>query len=601
MKKVVACFLCMIFSVLFLVPASVKDRAFDSGQELSSSDLQEQETYAQDTTMGMQKSLSKKNRPMPRATTKLEAKTSAELPRDDQFIDAEEEKKKQVIALVHKGVAALRDMDIAQACELITHSPDFRYGDLYVFVFDADGMVLAHEDVHQIWRNKYNYKDEFDTYAFRPIIDRAIGTSGWSVYYFKRAIKNVYSQAIEKNKKKYIVCCGYYPLNKAGYVVGMVKTAVNLFDRLLEKGYTLDVVWGALGYQLGKFVYGFNYIYVLNQQGILLAHGRNPGLAGESVINNQDAKGFYINQEIIKQLKNKSPGDGIWVDYISKNALKKAYGERVVDKKGNSYFIVSGFHPEENPQAAVDLVRKGVFFFNTYGEKEGTQKISHADFLKEFALQSFIYGDLYLIIYNMQGICIADAVNEDLVGRDQSALRDEDGRFEVKEIIEKAKREGSGWISFKMYNAFLNVYLEKVHVGSQDYVICCGLYPVTEKDTMVLLVKSAAEYLKSHEDRTAFYEFGKDSSRFIYGALNIFALDTRGVCYAWGADKDLIWQNLYTRIDQDGQQYVKRMIRDIRQGPVFLRTKELHAPKLYYGEPVIKGNKTYIVGSGFFS
>ena len=102
--------------------------------------------------------------------------------------------------------------------------------------------------------------------------------------------------------------------------------------------------------------YGDLYLYALDFNGRIWAQGEDAELIGRNVLDRTDAKGKPINKEIITKLKQKEEGQGIWIEYSSKNALKYTYAEKVKDAKGNYYFIACGYYPEINRDKTVDLV-----------------------------------------------------------------------------------------------------------------------------------------------------------------------------------------------------------------------------------------------------
>ena len=115
-----------------------------------------------------------------------------------------------------------------------------------------------------------------------------------------------------------------------------------------------------------------------------------------------------------------------------------------------------------------------------------------------------------------------------------------------------------------------------------------------------MMVRTAGEYLEASSAYKAFGSFSDRTGSFVRGDLEIFVLDTSGLCYAWGGEHKLIWENLLHKKDESGRQFIKEMIDGIKHGPVTVTAKENHAEKLYYAEKVVKDGKTYIVGSGFY-
>jgi signal transduction histidine kinase len=186
-----------------------------------------------------------------------------------------------------------------------------------------------------------------------------------------------------------------------------------------------------------------------------------------------------------------------------------------------------------------------------------------------------------------------------LVGANQYDLQDEDGRYYVREFIQKAN-DGGGWIDFKIKNAIQTAFVEKIDLGIEEFVIGSGVYPVSKRETMLLLAKSAAGYLRMESNEVAFAEFSKSNSKFIRGDLDVMLFDMSGICYAYGDDHDLIWRNLMGQKDDTGKQFIKMFINTAKRGPGTVTYTLNGATKLAYIEPVEKGGKTYIAGSSFY-
>jgi cytochrome c len=170
----------------------------------------------------------------------------------------------------------------------------------------------------------------------------------------------------------------------------------------------------------------------------------------------------------------------------------------------------------------------------------------------------------------------------------------------VREIIQKAKDEGAGWLDFRWRKSFLSMYIEDIDLGSEKFIIGTGIYPLTKESTMVLMVKSAKGFFKTNSDEDAFREFVDPKSTFIRGDMGIFVIDTDGICYADRDRFDLIWKDLSGEKDDDGKLYFKAMINAAKMGPAKVMYKKNYARKVAYIESIKKGDKTYIIGSSFY-
>lgn len=512
----------------------------------------------------------------------------------EDFFDFEA-KRKDVVQLVERGVEFLKKNPTAQAFKAFSHTSDFTKGELYLFVFDDKGYCLADgSESSFIWKNLYDLRDTYGTPIVQSLINKAKQGGGWTTYSWRNSTKTSYVQELKKDGKTYIIGCGYYPHSKEFAVVNLVKGAVALFNDLKKAGRPKEEAFSTYNYPTGKFVYGDLYLYALDFNGTIMAQADRPGLVGSNRIDYQDANGKFSNQEIINKLKE-SPDEGIWTTYVSKRASKRTYAERVVDSKGVNYFIACGYYPDANRDAAVDLVKKGFTYMKAHGKGIAAQ-----DFTSK-SNEEFRYGDLYLIVYDMKGNVIAHGDNSELIGQNLWNSKDEDGRLYVQELIQKAK-DGGGWVDFKTKNSLESMYVEEIDLGLPEnrYVIACGTFPVSKAETVNLLVKSAVGYLRIHSEEDTFGEFSKTDGRFIRGDLDIFVVDTAGLCYVFGDNHDMIWQNLMNAKDEDGKHYIKLFINTVKQGAGSITFKINGSFKAAYVDLVEKDGKNFIVGSSYF-
>jgi cytochrome c len=74
----------------------------------------------------------------------------------------------------------------------------------------------------------------------------------------------------------------------------------------------------------------------------------------------------------------------------------------------------------------------------------------------------FVYRDLYVFAYDLDGTCLAHPTKPERVGRNNLADKDPDGRLFVKERIEIAKKHGKGWQDYKFHNPATEKVEQKV-------------------------------------------------------------------------------------------------------------------------------------------
>jgi len=190
--------------------------------------------------------------------------------------------------------------------------------------------------------------------------------------------------------------------------------------------------------------------------------------------------------------------------------------------------------------------------------------------------------------------------------------------YYVREIIEKAKEiekgggVGGGWLSFKLQNSFKLIYIEPIDLGIDKFIITSGLYPVSKMETMILLAKSAASFLRTNPAPKSFRTFvqpgGKITAakveeaggQFIRGDLSVMVFDSTGICLAFGDDYDYIWKNLINLKDDDGKPYVKLLINTGMRGSGKVSFRLHGMPVVAYVEKVEKEGRNLIVGSHYY-
>ena len=506
-------------------------------------------------------------------------------------------KRRMIVDLVKKGKAYFLKNSLDVACNAFINMKQFVLGEVYLFVFDTDGFCLAQgNDTENLWSDFKLDKigtDEYGSVFVNDFIEKARAGGGWVSYRYRNESKVSYVELIEKGRSQYVIGGGFYPHSKVYSVMNLVKGAVRYFKDSQEKNASVDAIFPTLSYSIGRFVSGDLYIFVLDEKGILRVQGERPALVGSNVWESTDAKGKLINQEIISRLNSKP--EGIWIDYISKGAPKKVYAERVTDKEGKHYYIACGYYPDANDKKLQEIVQEGYRHMKKGVEQAFKDFNSPRDLI-------FHYGDLYLEVFNMKGVCKAHGANSEAIDRSYIKEQDEMGNFYVKKILDIANKSGKGWMNLKLKNAYKWVYLEKVNVGLEDYVITSGFYPISKRESMELLAKDAAEYLRSTKEvKFAFREFIKRNGRFSLGDLEIFVYEPNGICVVNGSNTDYVWKNMIKEKDELGRPYVKEMINAARRTPARIKYRMNGADALAYVEKVDRSGRSFYVGSSLYT
>lgn len=517
------------------------------------------------------------------------------IPPDDSLDFEEPVKRKEVKKLVRQGIEYLRNHTLQEAAHAFSYTKQFLLGDLNLFIVNSRGCVFADGDnTPLLWHNLYETKDNFGILFVQQMIQVARSGGGWVTYEWHGATKQSYVEKIVKNGQEYIIGAGYFPHSKMDQVVSLVKGAAALARDFIKRGDDVEKAYSVMSYPgSNEFTRGDLYIYGLDETGVQVAHGERQGLIGTNALEYRDAKGMYVNKEIFAALE-KNPDGGVWIEYVSKGSRKRAYAELIVGKNGKKYFVACGYYPDIEKEHALDLVKKGYAFMKTNGKSASVKSFS------DIRDPEFHKGDLYLSVYDMKGICIADGKNSELIDKNMLEAKDEDGFAYIKEIIDIANKKQQGWVDAVLNNSFLSIYCEKIDLGIDQFVITCGIYPVSKADVISLLVKSAVTALVTEDLETACNLFVDPKGSFIRGDLSIFMIDDQGLCYAYGDQTNLIWKNLFLLKDDNGKEFVKLMIESAKNGPTHLSFKRNGKTYVSYVQRVEKDGIGYTVGSGFY-
>lgn len=121
---------------------------------------------------------------------------------------------------------------------------------------------------------------------------------------------------------------------------------------------------------------------------------------------------------------------------------------------------------------ATAMVKKGVAFIKAQGAEKGYAEISNKS-------GQFVDRDLYLVVYGLDGKCLAHGANAKQIGKDLIDLTDIDGKYFVKERVELAKAKPAGfWQEYKFTNPVSKKVEPKVMYCEKlgETAVCGGVY-----------------------------------------------------------------------------------------------------------------------------
>ncbi|HUP30435.1 MAG TPA: cache domain-containing protein [Usitatibacter sp.] len=122
---------------------------------------------------------------------------------------------------------------------------------------------------------------------------------------------------------------------------------------------------------------------------------------------------------------------------------------------------------------AVAMVEKAVAHIRKVGREK-----AFADFNNKNG--PFTDRDLYVVVYDIKGKVLSHGANEKLIGKDVIDLRDNDGKYFVRERVEMMSKapDARGWQDYKFMNPVTRaiepkqMYLQRM----DDLIVGCGVY-----------------------------------------------------------------------------------------------------------------------------
>ena len=120
---------------------------------------------------------------------------------------------------------------------------------------------------------------------------------------------------------------------------------------------------------------------------------------------------------------------------------------------------------------AIALVKKATAYMKANGNEKAFAEFNNPK-------GQFTDRDLYIAVFDMNGVNVAHGTNPKLIGKNLLELKDVDGKQFIREWYEVAAKKGSGWVDYKWTNPTTkaieqkSTYVEKFG----DHLVACGIY-----------------------------------------------------------------------------------------------------------------------------
>jgi cytochrome c len=110
-------------------------------------------------------------------------------------------------------------------------------------------------------------------------------------------------------------------------------------------------------------------------------------------------------------------------------------------------------------------------------KKDGAEATFKA--ITDTSTKEFHDRDLYPFVYDLTGVSVAHGAIRALIGKNLMDMKDQDGKYFFKEMIDIAKGPGTGWVDYKWPNPVTakiqdkSAYVEKL---GDNYFVGVGIY-----------------------------------------------------------------------------------------------------------------------------
>jgi len=121
---------------------------------------------------------------------------------------------------------------------------------------------------------------------------------------------------------------------------------------------------------------------------------------------------------------------------------------------------------------AVAMVKRVEAMFASAGAEPTFNAVS------DKSVASFHDRDLYPFIYDLSGRCVAHGARPALIGKNLLELKDQDGKYLIREMVGIARGPGSGWVNYKWPNPLNNKIEDKTSYVEKmgEYFVGVGVY-----------------------------------------------------------------------------------------------------------------------------
>jgi len=397
-----------------------------------------------------------------------------------------------VVDLVKDAVEQIQRND-AEAFRLF-HDPagPFKVKDAYIFVIDFKGIELVNPGFPSLeGRNLMDLKDAQGKFLvremFKVVQDKG---NGWVDYMWPKpgesvsTLKSTYVSKAKVGDKWLLVGCGVYLADaatsisnvhqmKAPELMTLVRDAAMVFEKRGEKAFPEFRKKGS------RWFRNDTYFFVWTMDGTRTFHAANPEGEGINMSDFKDVLSRPMGRMILEA--GASPGGEGWVHYMYPEpgdifpTWKSSFVKRVTFPSGKQYIIGCGIYKMQTDRAFIeDVVNRAADLVAARGKDAFDQLRDNTG--------PFVFMDTYVFVDNQEGVELVNAAQPSLEGKNLLDAKDVRGKYVIREYLDLAMKNGSGWVDYYWYKPGTNTVVQKhsyvraVKHGGETYVVGAGFY-----------------------------------------------------------------------------------------------------------------------------
>jgi signal transduction histidine kinase len=260
-----------------------------------------------------------------------------------------------------------------------------------------------------------------------------------------------------------------YQYKETEQLVDLVNDASALIE---EKG---EAAFAEFAVQDSKWRHDDKYIFVIDPDAMVYAHA-STALVGTNVMDLKDVNGKPFIKWFIREVAN---GDSSgWSYYLwnipgqDEPTWKTTFVRSAIAPSGKKYITGCGLYNMKMERAfVVDQVNEAADMIKGEG-------ITAFDELRD-PTSEFIFNNNYVFVLDDEGTLL---VHPEIEGTNLYDVQDEEGKYFIREMLEVAKEDGSGWVDYWWNKpgedkpSSKSSYIRKVEVDGDILIVGVGVY-----------------------------------------------------------------------------------------------------------------------------